>query len=227
MTASVEADQTTTPGSADEARLVAALRRGDERAFAELLDTYHASLVRIATYYVRDAAVAEEVAQDTWLGVLHGIQTFEGRSTLKTWIFRILRNRAATRGERERRTVPFTALDTSEPGGEPSVEPDRFLDSTHPVWPGHWASPPAAWDGIPERQLVSSETLAQIQAAIDALPPLQAQVISLRDVDGWSSEEVCELLGLSEVNQRVLLHRARSKVRGALEAYLAEGIDAA
>lgn len=225
MTAFVESDQAT-PASAEEASLVAALRRGDERAFAELLETYHASLVRIATYYVRDAAVAEEVAQDTWLGVIHGIQTFEGRSTLKTWIFRILRNRAATRGERERRTIPFTALETSEPGGEPSVEPDRFLDSTHPVWPGHWASPPASWDGIPERRLISTETMAKIQEAIDALPPLQAQVISLRDVDGWSSEEVCELLDLSEVNQRVLLHRARSKVRRALESYLDEEVDA-
>jgi len=215
-----ETGEAARPASPDDARLVASLRRGDERAFALLLDRYHASLVRLATAYVRDRAVAEEVAQETWLGVVEGIDRFEGRSSLKTWIFRILTNRAKTRGEREGRTIPFTALASFDDEGEPSVEPERFLDASHPVWPGHWASPPESWDEIPERRLESAETLARIRDAIDALPPLQAQVISLRDVEGWSSEEVCELLALSEVNQRVLLHRARSKVRGALEDYL-------
>ncbi|HEX2112485.1 MAG TPA: sigma-70 family RNA polymerase sigma factor [Gaiellaceae bacterium] len=205
--------------SAEEARLVTALRRGDEGAFAELVDRYHASLVRLATVYVRDRTVAEEVAQETWLGVVQGIDRFQGRSSLKTWIFRILTNTAKTRGEREGRTIPFAALGTAGED-EPAVDPNRFLDASHPVWPGHWASPPASWDEIPERRLASEETLAEIRSAIAGLPALQAQVITLRDVEGWSSEEVCQLLALSEVNQRVLLHRARSKVRRVLEGYL-------
>jgi RNA polymerase sigma-70 factor, ECF subfamily len=209
--------------AAEDARLVASLRRRDERAFAELLDRYHASLVRLASLYVRDRAVAEEVAQETWLGVVNGIDRFQGRSSLKTWIFRILTNTAKTRGERESRTIPFSSLSTRAEEGEPSVDPDRFLDSSHPVWPGHWASPPTSWEAVPEHRLAAKETLARIRDAIDALPPLQAQVISLRDVEGWASEEVCDLLGVSEVNQRVLLHRARSKVRQALEDYLSEG----
>lgn len=222
MTAWAEAGRPAGPASAEDARLVASLRGGDEHAFALLLDRYHSSLVRLASVYVRDRAVAEEVAQETWLGVVQGIGRFEGRSSLKTWIFRILTNIAKTRGEREGRSVPFTSLASFDDENEPSVEPERFLDASHPVWPGHWASPPASWDDIPERRLASAETLGKIREAIGALPPLQAQVISLRDVEGWSSEEVCELLGLSEVNQRVLLHRARSKVRRVLEDYLAD-----
>lgn len=221
---SVGAQTSRPPGysaSAEEARLVAALRHGDEGAFAVLVDRYHASLVRLANLYVRDRAVAEEVAQETWLGVVQGIGRFEGRSSLKTWIFRILTNTAKTRGERESRTVPFAAFGT-EGEDEPAVDPDRFLDASHAVWPGHWAAPPESWDEIPEQRLASEETLAEIRSAIAGLPALQAQVITLRDVEGWSSEEVCRLLGLSEVNQRVLLHRARSKVRRALEDYLGE-----
>jgi RNA polymerase sigma-70 factor, ECF subfamily len=209
------------PASPEDARFVASVRRGDERTFALLLNRYHAALVRVASIYVRDRAVAEEVAQETWLGVVEGIHRFQGRSSLKTWIFRILTNTAKTRGEREGRTIPFTTLVAGDGESEPSVEPERFRDASHPVGPGHWASPPASWDAIPERRLASKETLTQIRAAIDALPALQAEVISLRDVEGWSSEEVCQLLGLSEVNQRVLLHRARSKLRRALEDYFA------
>jgi RNA polymerase sigma-70 factor (ECF subfamily) len=208
------------PAAADDARLVASLRRGDERAFALLVGRYHASLVRLASTYVRDRAVAEEVAQETWLGVLHGIDRFEGRSSLKTWIFRILTNRAKTRGHRERRTIPFTALASLDQEAGPTVEPERFFDASHPLWPGHWAAPPAPWDDSPEVRLESTETLARIRSAIDALPSLQAQVISLRDIEGWSSAEVCDLLGVTEANQRVLLHRARSKVRRELERYL-------
>ncbi len=207
--------------SAEEARLVTALRRGDEGAFAVLVERYHASLIRLATVYVRDRTVAEEVAQETWLGVVQGIDRFQGRSSLKTWIFRILTNKAKTRGERESRSVPLSTLTSAGDEGS-SVDPDRFLDSTHPVWPGHWASPPASWEELPERRLESSETLAIVRRSIEALPPTQAEVITLRDVEGWSSEEVRELLGLSEGNQRVLLHRARSKVRRALEEYLGD-----
>jgi RNA polymerase sigma-70 factor (ECF subfamily) len=205
----------------DDSRLVAAIKRGDERAFTLLVDRYHASLVRLAALYVRDRAVAEEVAQETWLGVLRGIDRFEGRSSLKTWIFRILTNTAKTRGEREGRTVPFSALaGLDEP--EAAVDPERFLDENHPQWPGHWAEYPASWESAPERRLHSKETLGRIKEAIDELPPLQGQVIALRDVEGWGSDEVCELLGISEGNQRVLLHRARSRLRRALEDYLAD-----
>jgi RNA polymerase sigma-70 factor (ECF subfamily) len=205
--------------SPDEAQLVEALRRGDEEAFASLIDRYHASLVRLATVYVRNRSVAEEVAQETWLGVIRGIERFEGRSTLKTWIFRILTNTAKTRAQRESRTVPFSALGDADLS-EPTVDADRFLPPDHLQWPGHWGSPPSSWDGLPESRLLARETLDRVQAAIEALPPAQRQVITLRDVEGWSSEDVCSLLELSEVNQRVLLHRARSKVRRALEEYL-------
>ncbi|MGH3032978.1 MAG: RNA polymerase sigma factor [Gaiellaceae bacterium] len=205
----------------EEERLLRDLRDGDEAAFALLVERYHSPLTRLARVYVRDRAVAEEVVQETWLGVIRGIERFEGRSSLKTWIFRILANTAKTRGERERRTIPFSALDGNG-HQEAAVEPERFLDSDHPRWAGHWATPPASWDGIPEERLVAKETRACIEEAIDLLPTAQAQVISLRDVEGWSSEEVCALLGLSEGNQRVLLHRARSKVRSSLERYLGE-----
>jgi len=202
----------------DDARLYHALVAGDEQAFSALVERYHAPLLRLAMTYVRDRGVAEEVVQETWLGVLRGLERFERRSLLKTWIFRILTNTAKTRALRERRSVPFSSLTSGTDDG-PSVEPERFLAATHPVWPGHWASPPRSWDDIPERHLESKEVREVIEAAIAALPPVQGQVISLRDVEGWSSEEVCELLELSEANQRVLLHRARSKVRAALERF--------
>jgi RNA polymerase sigma-70 factor, ECF subfamily len=208
-------------GTDREQALVVALRRGDEGAFLELVDRHHALMVRVAQGYVRSRAVAEEVAQEAWLGVLHGISRFESRSTLKTWIFRIVVNRAKTRAERERRTVPFSALAGDE-DDEPAVDPARFLDAAHPRWPGHWAQAPQRWDELPEDRLLSRETLALARHAIDELPVRQREVILLRDVDGWSPEEVCDALGLSEGNQRVLLHRARSRVRTALEAHLGE-----
>jgi RNA polymerase sigma-70 factor (ECF subfamily) len=203
-----------------ERSLVAALKRGDEAAFLELVDRHHALMVRVAQGYVRSRAVAEEVAQEAWLGVLHGIGRFESRSTVKTWIFRIVVNRAKTRAERERRTVPFSALEGDEQ--DSAVESSRFLDAHHPRWPGHWAQPPQRWDELPEACLLSRETLALARDAIDELPVRQREVILLRDVDGWSPEEVCDALGLSEGNQRVLLHRARSRVRAALERHLEE-----
>jgi RNA polymerase sigma-70 factor (ECF subfamily) len=189
-------------------QLVEALRAGDERAFEQLIRSYQGTLVRVAQMYVSSRSVAEEVAQETWLAVLTGIDRFEGRSSLKTWIFRILANRAKTRAQREGRTIPFSALGDSEP----AVAPDRF---DH----GQWAALPADW---PEARLLGDETLQMIAAAIDGLPPTQRAVITLRDVQGWSAEEVRNALDLSETNQRVLLHRARSKVRGALEEYLTE-----
>jgi RNA polymerase sigma-70 factor (ECF subfamily) len=203
-----------------ERALVVALKRGDEAAFLELVDRHHALMVRVAQGYVRSRAVAEEVAQEAWLGVLHGISNFESRSTLKTWIFRIVVNRAKTRAERERRTVPFSAFEGPE--DESAVEPSRFLDAHHPRWAGHWAQSPQRWDELPEDCLLSRETLALAREAIDELPARQREIILLRDVDGWSPDEVCDALGLSEGNQRVLLHRARSRVRAALEEHLGE-----
>jgi RNA polymerase sigma-70 factor (ECF subfamily) len=200
--------------------LLEGLRAGDEAAFTELVDRYSSSMLRVARMYVPSQAVAEEVVQETWLGVLTGLERFEGRSSLKTWLFRILVNRARTRGERERRTVPFATLAGREAEGEdPAVGPERFLPADHDRWPHHWASPPERWDESPERSLQSAETLRVVRDAIETLPPMQRLVITMRDLEGWDSEEVRNALDISETNQRVLLHRARSKVRTALEAY--------
>ena len=189
------------------------------RVFAELMRMYNASLLRVALIYVATRAVAEDVVQETWIGVLNGIDRFEGRSSLKTWIFRILTNIAKTRGQREGRTVPFSALERPDAVPEAAVDADRFLPPDHERWPGHWASRPEPW---PEERLLAAETRAVVERAIEELPPAQRAVISLRDIEGWSSEEARNALGISETNQRVLLHRARSKVRQALENYLME-----
>jgi RNA polymerase sigma-70 factor, ECF subfamily len=202
--------------SPDEAKLVEALRAGNEAAFRELVRMYNASLLRVARIYVPTRALAEEVVQETWLAVLEGLSRFEGRSSLKTWIFRILANRAKTRAVRERRTLPFSAFQP-ERIQEPAVDPDRFRDGDDPRWPGHWSVPPAAW---PEDRLLAAETREKLAEAIEALPGTQRAVLSLRDLEGWSADEVCNALDLSETNQRVLLHRARAKVRKALEEYL-------
>jgi RNA polymerase sigma-70 factor (ECF subfamily) len=203
----------------DDAAVIAALRARDERVFAELMRMYNASLLRVALIYVATRAVAEDVVQETWIGVLNGIDRFEGRSSLKTWIFRILTNIAKTRGQREGRTVPFSALERPGAVPEAAVDADRFLSPDHERWPGHWASKPEPW---PEERLLAAETRGVVERAIEDLPPAQRAVISLRDVEGWSSEETRNALGVSETNQRVLLHRARSKVRQALEDYLME-----
>ena len=183
---------------------------------------YGASMVRVASLYVRDRAAAEEVVQDAWLGVLKGIDRFEGRSSFKTWLFRILTNTAKSRGEKEGRSVPFSALARAElESSELSVEPDRFLAEGE-RWANHWISSPRRFGDLPEERLLSEETMAFARAAIDELPEVQRAVITLRDIAGYSSEEVCTELALSEGNQRVLLHRARSKVRRALEQHFDE-----
>jgi RNA polymerase sigma-70 factor (ECF subfamily) len=202
--------------SYEEALLVARLRARDERAFAELVDRYSPAMRRLARTFVRSGAVADEVVQDAWVGVLRGIDRFEGRSSLKTWIFRILANTAKSRAERERRTVPFSSLEGDAGGDGSSVDPDRFLAD------GAWATPPVRWDGVPEARLLSAETREVIDRAIAELPPGQRAVISLSDLEGWPAAEIRNVLGLTETNQRVLLHRARSKVRAALEDYLRE-----
>lgn len=194
-----------------DAQLLAALRRGDESAFAWLLDTYHTSLVRLARLYVSSAAVAEEVVQEAWLGVLTGLSSFEGRSSFKTWLYRILINRAKTRGEREGRSIPFSALGDEEP----AVEPSRFDQR------GHWTAPVPPND-TPEKVLLSSETTSALMRAIDELPSNYRAVVLLRDIEECSSEEACNILGVSESNQRVLLHRARARLRAALEKHLSQ-----
>ena len=173
-------------------------------------------MLRVAQMYVRDRASAEEVVQETWLAVLNGIDRFEGRSSLKTWLFRILTNRAKTRGQRDGRIVPFSALAGASDEPRPLRRPRPLLRPglSHP---GAWAAPPVAW---PQEKLLESETLGVIEMAIDKLPEAQRDVILLRDVDGWTPMEVSDALGITDGNQRVLLHRARSKVRAALEHYL-------
>jgi RNA polymerase sigma-70 factor, ECF subfamily len=196
--------------------LVQRLREGDESAFVELIDAYGAMMLRVAQMFVRDRATAEEVVQETWLAVLNGIDRFEERSSLKTWIFRILTNRAKTRGQRDGRMVPFSSLAGAGEEGDPSVDPDRFLGPDSAT-PGAWAAPPRAW---PEDRVLEQETLGVIEMAIEKLPETQREVIRLRDVEGWTPMEVTEALEITDGNQRVLLHRARSKVRAALEMYL-------
>jgi RNA polymerase sigma-70 factor, ECF subfamily len=198
-----------------ETSVVGALRDGDEETFRRLVKEYGPSMLRVARMYVSSRAVAEEVVQETWLAVLNGIGAFEGRSSLKTWIFRILTNIAKTRGQREGRSIPFSAVVGDE--SEPAVDPERFLGEDS-RFPGHWAAPPRAWG--PEDRLLAAETMAVVEEAIAALPPSQAIVITMRDVEGFDAEEARNALDISETNQRVLLHRARSKVRQALEDYM-------
>ncbi len=202
----------------DDEPLVAALSRGDAEAFATLVDRHSPAMIRVAMAYVPTRAAAEEAVQETWIAVMRGIDGFEGRASLKTWIFRILTNVAMRSGARERRSLPFSALARAEDTGEPSVDPDRFLPADHELFPGHWALMPARWP-TPEEGLLAGETREVIAAAIAKLPVAQRTVIALRDVEGWSSEEVCDALEISAGNQRVLLHRARSRVRNAIESY--------
>jgi RNA polymerase sigma-70 factor (ECF subfamily) len=203
------------PSAGAAERELAALRAGDEAAFLALVNRHHAAMLRVASMFVKSRASAEEVVQEAWIGVLKGLRLFEGRSSLKSWIFRILVNCAKTRGMHDARAVPMAALEELADEG-PSVSPDRFRDDTE-RWPGHWSQPPEPW---PDARVESSEMFALVREALETLPEVQRTVMSLRDVDGWDSGEVCELLGVSEGNQRVLLHRARSKVRAFVEERL-------
>jgi RNA polymerase sigma-70 factor, ECF subfamily len=187
--------------------------------FAELVDRYHAPLKRLARSFGANEAVAEEIVQETWLGAIQGLDAFEERSSLKTWLFTILKNQARHRAAREKRTVPFSSMERDDAGsGGPVVDAGRFHHEDS-CWPGHWATAPRPWEE-PERRLESMEARDQIRAAIAGLPPRQQVVVALRDVEGLSSEEVCEVLEISEANQRVLLHRGRSTIRNVLEGYL-------
>jgi RNA polymerase sigma-70 factor (ECF subfamily) len=207
----------------EERALIERLQNGDEGAFALLVNRHYNSLLRLAMFYVPNRAVAEEVVQETWIGVLQGIGRFEGRSSLKTWIFSILTHRAKTRGQQEGRHLSFSSFVRTECAtSEQALEPERFLPANHAHWPYHWSAPPESWQS-PEKQLLTQETQAHLREAIAALPATQREVIRLRDIEQWSSEEVCNVLGISETNQRVLLHRARSRVRRSLESYFQKG----
>jgi len=203
-----------------QAPLLDALREGDESAFSRLVDLHHRSMVRVARSYVATEAAAEEVAQEAWVGVLQGLDRFEGRCSLKAWIFTIVANCAKSRGVNDKRSVPLSSLLMDDEDGRASVEPERFLEEGHPRWPGHWADPPEAWG---DRALESREMLEAIAAAMERLSPMQRAVMTMRDVEGLGSDETCQVLGLTEANQRVLLHRARSKVRKDVERHLRAG----
>ena len=201
----------------DERVLLERLKAGDEAAFDWLLREFGSSMLRIARLYVRTQAVAEEVVQDTWVRVLQSIDGFESRSSLRTWIFVILGNVARTRAERESRSVPMASVEVDE--AEPSVSLERFFPPSHPRWAGMWSTLVDSWDGVPHERLLGGEAKEQLRKVVERLPPNYAAVFTLRDVEGWSSEEVCTLLDLTPENQRVLLHRARAKIRAALESY--------
>jgi len=193
-----------------DARLITALRAGDERAFVTLVHLHHDAMLRLASSFVPNGAVAEEVVQDTWVGVLRGIDGFEGRSSFRTWLFRILVNRARTAGARERRTIAVgdsgAVSDT-----EAAVAASRF-DSG-----GSWVSPPERWIEEVEDRIEAGKLAGFLRTAIEDLPDRQRQVVTLRDIEGLTSEEVCSVLEISESNQRVLLHRGRSRLRQAVE----------
>lgn len=201
-----------------ERQLVAALRCGNEAAFTTLIERYHMMLIRLALPLVGSRAIAEDVVQETWLGVVQGIERFEGRSLLKTWISRILLNRARTRAAREGRTLTFSALAAAESDTrESAVDPDAFI-APGQAYAGWWRQHPTDWQTLPEDALLARETRAEIEHTIATLPPAQQTVITLRDIEGWSAAEVCRVLEISETYQRVLLHRARTRVRKMLEA---------
>jgi RNA polymerase sigma-70 factor (ECF subfamily) len=205
----------------DEPLLVAALRRREEAAFIGLVRRYHGLMLRVARAQLGDHAAAEEVVQETWLAVIKGIDSFDGRSSLRTWMFRILTYQAWARRERDGRQIPFSALVSADAAApDPSVAPSRFYPRDHVPRPFFWESDPRDW---PEEALLAAEVRSVIGAAVDALPDSQRVVISLRDLEGWAPNEVCEALQISEGNQRVLLHRARSRVREALDRYLGDG----
>jgi RNA polymerase sigma-70 factor (ECF subfamily) len=204
-----------------EAELLARLRAGDEMAFREVVKRHDRAMRRLALSFVQTASVADEVVQETWLAVIRGLGEFEGRCSLKTWILRILVNRAQSRGARERRITPFSSLVDPDEEHSGTVDPARFLPAGS-TFDGYWAVSPSRFFELPEERLLAQETLELVAQAIDALPAAQQQVIRLRDVEGWDADEVCESLGISAGNQRVLLHRARASVRAALEAHFAE-----
>jgi RNA polymerase sigma-70 factor, ECF subfamily len=203
--------------TADEAAVIRRLREGDERAYEEVVERLYPAMIAVARGYVRSRAVADEVVQDAWLGVLRGLERFEGRSSLKVWVLQIVANIARTRAAREARSVPFSSFERER--DQPVVEPRRFRGPDDP-YPGHWRSYPTDWRTLPEERLLAGEVLEIVQRAIEELPPMQRVVITMRDIAGCAADEVCRILDISEGNQRVLLHRARASVRAKLERHI-------
>jgi RNA polymerase sigma-70 factor (ECF subfamily) len=203
--------------AASDQQTVAALRAGDERTFRELFERSYPMMKRVARGYVGSDAVAEEIVQDTWMAIVTGIDRFQGRASVGTWIFSILTNQAKTHSARERRAMPFSSVPQAG-ADEPVVDPDRFQKDDE-AWPGHWATPPRPWQR-PERRLMSLEARERLKDALKQLPDRQRVIVGLRDVEGLTAEEVCGLLDLSQENQRVLLHRGRSRLRAVLEEYV-------
>jgi len=201
----------------EESRLLEGLRSGDEAAFVQLVDRHGGAMLRVAYLYVRNESVAEEIVQETWLSMLKGIEGYEGRSSLRTWLFAILANCARKRLKTEGRSVPIASLGGS--ADELSVPEERFFPSTHPRWAGMWSTLVDSWDQVPDEELLGGEAREQLRNAVMVLPARYATVFVLRDVEGWSGQEVSALLEISPENQRVLLHRARTRIRAALEDY--------
>jgi RNA polymerase sigma-70 factor (ECF subfamily) len=206
------------PPSTNDLRLVDTLRHGDEATFLTLVERYQHGLVRLALIFAPSRTAAEQAVQETWLDVLQGVLHFDGRASLKPWIFRLLVERLAARGE----YVVF-ALEASPASSAPAVQPERFLPPDHPKWPGHWAAFPNSWADVPESRLRAPEMCELLEATIEALSPQQRAVISLRDVEHWTAEEVEHVLDIGTAQQCALLHQARSIVRGVLETCLDEG----
>ena len=200
-----------------ESRLVRGLKAGDESVFAETVDRFTPSMLRVARGFGLTAAAAEDAVQEAWVRVLRSLDRFEGRSSFRTWLFVILGNCARRRAAKEPRSV---SLNSGGGAAEPAVAESRFFAADHPRWAGMWTTLVNSWDSIPEERLLAEETRNVLRAAIDALPERYSAVFVLRDVEGWPSEDVCALLSLTPENQRVLLHRARTRIRAALEEYL-------
>jgi RNA polymerase sigma-70 factor, ECF subfamily len=205
--------------SGDEQQLLTRLRQGDEQAFNDLVTKHHGALIRMAMGHVRDREVAEEVVQDTWMAVIESLDRFEGRSSLRTWIFGIMIHKAKDRGVREKRHTTFADFETFDDEHEETVDPSRFHRSGE--WAGHWAFPPQPWDDrTPEKLLASQQAVKAMNHAIEALPVTLKDVLILRDVEGVDAKEVCDILKITETNLYVRLHRARERVRRAVETYL-------
>ena len=201
----------------DDERLLAAIRDGNDDAFAAMVERYHRSLLRVAMSMVHDPLGAEDVVQETWLGFIESLSRFEGKASVRTWLFRILLNCLRARYRRERRSLSFSEAGI-EGDGSPLVDQRRFRQEGE-RWTGHWADPPEAW---PEAHALQDEVMRVVQRAVERLPIHQRVVVTLRDIEGWTCPEVCALLRITEANQRVLLHRARSKVRTEIEIYMTD-----
>jgi RNA polymerase sigma-70 factor (ECF subfamily) len=204
-----------------DALTVRRLRDGDEVTFVSIMTSWSPGMLRLARVYVRTAQSAEDVVQDTWLAVINGLAGFEERSSLRTWVLGILVNKARSCGVRERRTIP--TADFGDQGAGPTVAPDRFRGPGDP-WPGHWRVFPQRWSTSPEEELLNGELRRLLRQGLQGLPERQREVIELRDVYDYSADETCWLLGISAVNQRVLLHRARARLRAGIEAYFRSAV---